>query len=274
MPFPSVFLGVKDPVARTTADSSGKKFASAVLGWVCEADRTIVLSTDFEGPHANQVGFTTIHHPADRAPTFSGLPDAPQRPAKILLEVVLPLVPLVVFKLIEREARVTKVTGVSSGERRRLRRLEFGKEAPAAPVPKRFHEVVVKGGVRWVNARRKAIVACGPAWRLTHRIDVRGHWWVRVRRGHGAPPPELVERLDPNYLWCSDDSPALDEETQTLLDKRLVRPRYSGEWMAVLKVWVDDHQRGPADGNYVPSAWTVSSETLGTRPSLLDVRAT
>lgn len=249
MPFPTVFLGVQRPLPFEQMTPEGKTYGNALpLGWLCTKDTVRFYALSIESGIVKTADFARFPDGRVRYPGDDAVPGA---------EAAIGAMPFMVWTLVSQEANVTRETGVNPIRRRQMRRDFQLSDAPPLPIPRDYRVIDVKGSVRWVSARRKAITACGPSWRLLHRIDVRAHWWIRVRRDFGPIPADLVERLDPKYQWFDDTSPPLDDETAILLQKRAISPRKPGEWMAILKRRVDDYERGPEDGPYVPAVWRV-----------------
>ena len=253
MPFEAVWVGVKNP--HVTHGSFWGVRESEVrvcaVGWLITATETYYFALDEQDrlgvTPSRFVGGETVFDPRLGDPTTAMWASL--------------TVPRVLMRMVADCAHAVRETGYPSGLRSRLADGWKEREAPQFQIPKKYRRIQVAGSLRFVSAARKAIVSCGPAWSVVHRVDVRGHWWIRCRRGPGTIPGDLRQALDERYVWEDDTtSPAVtgDDELTGLLSARGIFRRRPGEWMAVLKRWVSEYQRGPEDGQYVPAVWRVS----------------
>lgn len=89
-------------------------------------------------------------------------------------------------------------------------------------------------------------------WRLRHRADVMGHERVRIRRGRAPLDSKLRSTLLRRGYRVYDGRLVKPYDAPRLAERDIRLPA-AGEWLAVKVSWVKDHQRGPADGRYVPA---------------------
>lgn len=242
-PFGSVFIGL-----RLSLDGQHKDHPYP-MGWLVSADSYLSLSLEAdlrESGWIRRIIFSDLENKGG-VELFS---NEGRHPGAAVF-------PELLFQLMERDVHVVCESKLMPSQREMMRDAIGRKGARNVPVPRAYHKILVTGSTTWLDANRKAIVAAGHRWKLQHRIDVRAHWWVRVREGDGLVPAEMRERLDSSYVWIDDDNPDIDQETWELIASRGVQPRQHGRWMGILKRWIGPHQRGPADGPYVPALWAV-----------------
>ena len=163
-----------------------------------------------------------------------------------------------VMHCIDRRVIATVRTRTSKHERRRAKRLqaEPGLDIPDLPMPRDYHRVKVRDGLRFISEAKRAIVSAGPSWALAHRHDVRAPWRLLVRRG--LYPLETPHRrhLEQLGYWVGGTDDEMPDDLEDLCRQRAITRR-AGWWMAVRKVRVSAHTRGPADRPHVPSEWTI-----------------
>lgn len=260
-PFGKVFLGVDRPAVLASLNPAN---SSVFFGWICSQGfvqvRTMVGALISSGDSLAGPGelFT--------APYMQDI-DGTVRPAweggekyNIFTpdSCVMMAIPNIVWDVVQREAHICRETAVHPYHRQKIRKMGMKIGTPFLPVPKAYHQIDVLGSLRFIGERRRSIIRSAPAWQLMHRQDVRAHWWVKVRQGDGLVPEGFRARFDQDYHWADDSSPdGLDALDHDLLRRRCIEPRRPGQWIGVLRRWVDPYVRGPEDGPYVPASWRV-----------------
>lgn len=132
--------------------------------------------------------------------------------------------------------------------RQARRRLGFkGKR----PVPPPFYEIEIRPEVLARPCAQGE--STGASWTLDHRIDVPGHWRVRVERGRGEISPETAKSLARRAYTVYRHPSEVDFATRRLLARRGIDLPLGREWLAVKKSWISPHTRGPESGPVVPA---------------------
>ena len=97
------------------------------------------------------------------------------------------------------------------------------------------------------------------AQQLRYRHDVRGHERCYIRRG---PLPLDVETrvklTERGYKVYEHTKP--DAEMNARLLKRGHVVKKPDEWVAIMAVWIDEYQKGPEDGPYIPALRTTGGK--------------
>ena len=97
------------------------------------------------------------------------------------------------------------------------------------------------------------------ARQLHYRHDVRGHERCLIRRGILPLDPEIRKKLLKRGYKVYEHTKPSDETNARLLKRGFVTKK-SDEWLAIKVIWVDEHQRGPEDGPYIPALRTTGSK--------------
>lgn len=97
------------------------------------------------------------------------------------------------------------------------------------------------------------------ARQLHYRHDVRGHERCLIRRGILPLDSEIRKRLLKRGYKVYEHTKPSDEMNARLLKRGFVTKK-SDEWLAIKVIWVDEHQRGPEDGPYIPALRTTGSK--------------
>lgn len=137
------------------------------------------------------------------------------------------------------------------------RKMQRGRPAPDAPIPRDYYRVDIRDRLWWQGATRQSIVAYGPTYTVAHRHDVRSHPRILVER---RPVEELTAKRYRSLtkrgyvVWTGREDDPTDDDLEHMLFRRGVRRR-EGEYLAALLIRVKAHIRGDATRPYVPAAW-------------------
>lgn len=97
----------------------------------------------------------------------------------------------------------------------------------------------------------------GEPFHLDYRHDVRGHYRYRVKRGplplSGTDREKLAYTTPAGNKYEIFESGDLPEDIQVELRRRSLPLRRKDEWVAVMKIRIDQYVKGPEDAPYIPA---------------------
>lgn len=234
LPFPRTWFGVDKPhFVDDLKGQAGERIALVAL--VCDGRDLVLLTRTHEGKH--HVGRLFAAGRLARGAA------APATRAWGLL----------VHALCAAADRAYGLVVHTALDGARRRKVAARVRAPVGVVPRDYHVVEIRDSTRWVGDAKRGIESVGRAWSLGHRHDVRAHWRVLVQRGP-RDDMALRGRLAKRGYAISVYDGDLDDHTDELVRARGIRLRH-GEFLAVLKIRVQPHTRGPVEAPLVPSCW-------------------
>ena len=132
----------------------------------------------------------------------------------------------------------------------RASRKRLGMRGEKKPIPPPFY-VIQAGDVIPETTPNDGTGGC---WTLGHRIDVAGHWRMRIQRGElpidNRLFDDLIDKRGYQFFYEYGEEPF---EALVSLNRRGIRPCGQGEWLAIKRTWIRSHERGPKDGPKVPA---------------------
>lgn len=119
------------------------------------------------------------------------------------------------------------------------------------PVPPPFYVIRVDA-TKLVRLKQASPGAVSSGWTLDHRIEVAGHWRLRIHRGVGDVEASLEKKLKGRkYVFYREGQ--IEPELEHMLSRRGLRMPVGDEWIAVRRTWVDKHERGPESAPLIPA---------------------
>lgn len=119
------------------------------------------------------------------------------------------------------------------------------------PVPRPYYALHMRPNVV-AEARAGVARRMGRTWRLTHRVDVRGHERVRVARGSLPMDRKVRDKLQRAGYRVYDVETPKPYDVARLVERK-VAPKRANEWLAIKVSWITHYQKGPETAPLVPA---------------------
>jgi len=134
----------------------------------------------------------------------------------------------------------------------RKNKKRFGLGGKKKPPPPPFYVLDISDEPIHVSNKRKG--DGGSGWTLGHRVEVSGHWRYVTCRGDLPLKNDLLDELvdKRGYQYVFLFGHELPDILQALT-RRGKKPCGPDEWLAVKRIWVDSHEKGPEDSPLVPA---------------------
>jgi len=240
LPFKSCFFaygaGVKEPggelLEREMFEKNGPQTnVGRLYGHLVTADGMVIGFRHLMSPTQEGIAFTFDRNPS------SALGEKWDRPHTLAPWVINALISYV------NEHKTLVEQGKRSFGYERLVKRTSKQMNIKPPVPPPFYVVYLKDEFMRERVReRSSAIKRHIDWQ--HRWKVRGHDCIRFQRGPLPILPDIEEELTKrHYKIFTDTQP--DADTFADLLKRGVPAKRNDEWIAILKYWRADYEKGP-----------------------------